>query len=202
MNDYDKQYYFITIPKNSDHLPSLSPDLNTEDRRFRFEAQPLSSAPLVFHNGLKENNKKKNIQDIAADFLFDGSNFMVRSKVREALLDYDIPHLDMHPAIYIDDRDNWHEDYWYLTFTERFDCWDRTNSTYEDDPVEMGGFKLYGIYTHSLDKELLDKIPLNQRLLFKLGGTLSAFIVCHESISHLFYTGDQCGSKLTLISDY
>ncbi len=202
MNEYNKQYYFITLPKNSDHLPSLLPDLNTEDRRFRFEVQPMGSAPLVFHNAWKEDDKKDNVKDVAADFLFDGSNFMARTPVREALLNFNIHHLDMHPAIYIDDQGKWHEDYWYLTFTERFDCWDRNNSTYEDDPVEMGGFTLYGIYTYSLDKELLDRIPLENRLLFKIGGALSAFIVCHESISNLFYTGDNCGTKLTLISDY
>jgi hypothetical protein len=202
MGDYNREYYFIEKPKNSDHLPSLMPDINTENRRFRFEAQPMASPPLVFYNGWKDFNKINGIKDVAASFLFDGLDLLVRSNVREELLNYAVPYLDMHPAIYIDDREKWHENYWYLTFTERFDCWDRIKSIYEDGPVEIGGFKLYSIYTYSLNQEILDEIPLEKRLLFKMGGTLDAFIVCHESISNLFYTDDKCGSKLTLISDY
>lgn len=43
----------------------------------------------------------------------------------------------------------------------------------------LGGFKLHGVYTYALDAVVLDKIPLNQRLLFKMGATLEAYIVCH-----------------------
>ncbi|MET3130291.1 hypothetical protein AAKU55_000544 [Oxalobacteraceae bacterium GrIS 1.11] len=203
MNAYDKQYYIID-KANDDSLPSLTPDTNTKDRRFRYEKQKMESPPLIFFNGAKEYQKKLDIAPIKTmpNILFSGSNLMVCSGIREEILSFNIPHLNMHPAIYIHDDGKWHEDYWYMTFTEQFDCWDRINSTYEDEPLEMGGFKLYSIYTYSLDQELLDKIPLEQRLLFKMGGTQDGDIVCHESISHLFYTGDTCGSKLTLISDY
>jgi hypothetical protein len=127
---------------------------------------------------------------------------MVCGRIRKELLQFDVPNLEMYPAIYIHDDGKWYEDYWYMAFTEKFDCWDRINSTYENEPLEIGGSKLYSMYTYSIDQELLDAISQERRLLFKIGGTQDGFIVCHESISNLFYAGDKCGTKITLISDY
>ena len=202
MNDYDQQYYFVRSADNDIRPPDLSPDVNTEDRKFRYQQQPMGSAPLVFTNGAKEYRQKNRIRTVKVppDILFDGSNLMVRSRIREALLEFDIDHLHMHPAIYIHDDGKWHEDYWYMTFTEHFDCWDRVNSDYDDEPLTMGGIKRYSIFTYSLNKELLDKIPLEKRLLFKIGGTLDGFIVCHRSLSRLFI--DPNGVRLMAISEY
>ncbi|MEJ7807501.1 MAG: hypothetical protein WKG03_16450 [Telluria sp.] len=108
----------------------------------------------------------------------------------------------MHPAIYIDDRDNWHEDYWYLTFTELFDCWDRQLSDTSTSCIEAGGEKIYDVYEYVLDKDLLDKTPLEKRLLFQMGGTVDAFVFCHESIAGLFRRDMPNGARLVLASDY
>ena len=201
MNDYDQQYYFVRSADN-DSLPDLAPDVNTEDRDFRYQKQSVGSAPLVFINGAKEFQKKGRIprMKVPPDILFDGSNLVVRSRIREALLEFDIDHLHMHPAIYIHDDGKWHEDYWYMTFTEHFDCWDRVNSDYEEEPLTMGGMDMYSVYEYSLNKELLDKIPLEKRLLFKMGGTQDGFIVCHRSLARLFI--DPIGVRLMATSEY
>jgi hypothetical protein len=205
MNKYNQQYYFIRSADN-DSNPDLTPDANTENRRFSFEKQSMSSPPLAFFNGAKEYQQRMGIPSVKTppEILFDGTNILVPSKIRKEILGLSIPHLHMHPSIYIHDDGKWYEDYWYMAFSERLDCWDRNTSDYEqgEPPVRLGGFELYQIYTYSINMEFFDKIPLAERLLFKMGGTLDAFIVCHESISHLFYTGDTCGSKLTLVSDY
>lgn len=203
MNKFDQQYYFIDRADN-DSLPDLTPDINTEDRAFRYERQEVGSPPLFFFNGAKDYQKKLGIPSIKVlpNIIFDGSNLVVRSSIREALLNYDIPHLHMHPTVYIHDDGKWHEEYWYMTFTEQFDCWDRKNSTYEPEPLEMGGFKLYSVYSYSLDEELLDKTPLEQRLLFKMGGTQDGMIVCHQKLLRVFSVGQKSGAKFTTISDY
>jgi hypothetical protein len=200
---YDQQYYFIR-PADDDSLPDLTPDTNTENRSFRFERQPFSSPPLVFFNGAKEYQEKNKIPRLETlpDILFEGGNLVVRSNIRKSLLSYDIPHLHMHPAIYIHDDGKWYEDYWYMTFTEEFDCWDRGNSRHEDDPMEIGGFKLYTVYNYSLSQDILDKTKMENRLLFKMGGSLDAFIVCEKKFSNLFPNGEKSGLQLLLVSDY
>jgi len=39
-----------------------------------------------------------------------------------------------------------------------------------------------------LNEDMLGSIPLEERLLFKMGGALNAMLTCHESIKHLFET--------------
>lgn len=202
MSEYDNEYFFIEKPKESPQFPSLVPDTNTEDLNFRFEAMPFGSPPLVFYNGWREKRRKDRIKEVPADVLFEGSNLVVHTKIREELLGLEIPHLSMHPAVFIDKDDKWHEDYWYMCFTQQFDCWDRDNSTFEDEPVEMGGMKLFSVYTYSLNKKLLDETPLPERLLFKMGGTQDGYVVCHQSIVRIFRRDGTSGATLTPVADY
>ena len=201
MNKYDQEYYFI-VEADDKKLPSLSPDENTEVRTFRYERQLVGSPPLVFENGWKKENLTKYIKAPVTEILFSGSNLVVRSHIRKTLLKYEIPNLHMHPTVYIHDDGKWHEDYWYMTFTEQFDCWDRQHSTYEAEPLEMGGFSLHSVYTYSLNEALLDKTPLEQRLLFKMGGTQDGYIVCHQKLLGLFRGDGKNGAKLTPIHEY
>jgi hypothetical protein len=185
-------------------LPALTPDANTENRNFQFEEQPTSSPPLIFYNGAKEYNLKRKVKSmkVAPDTLFAGSDVLVREVTREKLLELDIPHLHMHPAIYIHDDGNWYENYWYLTFTERMNCWDRTHSSYDPEPLKLGGYELYEIYTYSIDQALFDKTNIHERLLFKMGGTTEGLLVCHERLRKVFNQGEGSGAMLTLIADY
>ena len=129
---------------------------------------------------------------------------LVRDHIREVLFAKNIPNLHMHPAIYIHDDDKQYKEFWYMTFTERFDCWDRDNSNYEKEspPVRLGGFEFFSVYDYSLNCELLDKLPLEQRLLFEMGGEINGYTVCHESLAHLFRQDGKSGAELTLISHY
>jgi hypothetical protein len=52
-----------------------------------------------------------------------------------------------------------------------------------------------------LNTQLLDRTPLRDRLLFKMGGTIDAFVVCHERLRALF-SGDDSGVWLQSVADY
>ena len=201
---YEDEYYFICKPKDNDQLPSLTPDKDTANRHFRFEALPLGQAPLRFFNSWKADNLAKGIKSLAPAVLFDGADLVVNDKIRERLLNYEIPNFHIYPAIYIDDKDHWHEDRWYLTFTERFDCWDRNTSDYNDKGgVHSGDQVYYNVFTYKFNEELMRKTPLEQRLLFKLGGTLDAYIVAHVSvITKLFGAPGNNGAEYIRVADY
>lgn len=108
----------------------------------------------------------------------------------------------MHSAIYIHDDEKWHEDYWFLTFTERFDCWDRTNSSYDPEPIEFGGYRLYEIYSYSFNQEAVSRVPLEHRLLFKMGGTTEGLVVCHKTLAPLFRSSENNGARLVFVPEY
>lgn len=150
--------FFIRKPDDV-RLPLLEPDSITEDRRFRFEQQPVGSPPLVFNNAWKDHNRSTKISGITPDILFSGADLVVRTAIRERLLHYSIPSLHMHPVVYIDNQGKWHEDFWYLAFSDRFDCWNRSTSEYDQEgpPVRLGGFDLHEVFSYKLDENLFDK---------------------------------------------
>lgn len=203
MQNYDDDYYFIQ-QKDDDRLPVLTADENTVARNYTFELQSVGAAPFVFFNGAKDYQKKLGVSTLRdlPDILFAGNNLVVCTHIRDSLVALDLPGVFIHPAVFIDDDGRWHEDYWYLTFPQRFDCWDREKSDYEEQPLELGGFKLHSVYTYALDSAVLDRIPLNERLLFKMGGTQDAFIVCHQDIASIFRGNGESGAKLVSIPDY
>jgi hypothetical protein len=196
MTNYDQDYYFIVKDTNDERLPELAATDNTENRRYQFERQPVGSGPLVFTNGWREDNLENKVKETVADILFDGADFMVKSHIRERLLAYNIPNLAIHPAIYIDDRDVWHEDYWYLTFTDEFDCWDRNTSNYNPKPLVVAGEKNFNVRSFSLNVKLLDETPLENRLLFKMGATIDGYVACHKSLAPIFRGGGKNGAML------
>lgn len=203
MSTINDEYFFIRKP-DDDRLPLLEPDSNTEDRRFRFAQQPMGSPPLVFNNAWKDRNRSKKLSGITPDILFSGADLVVRTAIRERLLDYSIPSLHMHPVVYIDNQEKWHEDFWYLTFSDRFDCWNRTTSEYDEEgpPVRLGGFELHEVFSYKLDENLFDKDMPDSQLLFKMGGDLDGFIVCHSSLANIFRGNGKSGAILMKISDY
>lgn len=203
MRSYDQDYYFIR-KENGDHLPSLTATEDTVDRGYTYQRQPPGSAPLMFFNGAKDYQKKLGIRSVQhpPDILFNGNFMVVRTRIRDALIQLDIPSLHVHPAVYMHDDGIWHEDYWFLAFSELFDCWDRERSDYEEEPLELGGFKLHSVYAYSLNTALLDQVPLERRLFFKMGGTQDGFMVCHQDIAGLFRGNGKNGALLQPISAY
>jgi hypothetical protein len=190
MSQYNEQYFFI-VENDEEHenLPYLGEaDANTRNRKHSYERQPQGSAPLMFHNNYKEKYKKRgvDIMNPLPSVLFRATNILITTEIRRELLKYNIPNMYTHPSVYIHDDDEWHEDYWFCTFTERFDCWDRKASKYMHETFEPNDYPAYAVYKYSLNEEFLDGIPLEQRLLFKMGASALPMITCHESIKHLF----------------
>lgn len=202
MSNYDHEYYFIRADDDNDQLPYLRPDTNTNVRSFRNKPQPAGSAPLIFTNALKQDFRAAGTTDDATDILFESSNFVLRGHIRDRLLQFKIPDMHIHPSVYIGDRDHWHEDYWFLGFARRFDCWDRNKSTYTEEPLEIGDSAFFDMHTYSLNSKLLDETPLSNRLLFQIGATQDAMIVCHESIAEIFRGNGKSGAMLQGIADY
>lgn len=203
---YEEQYHFMVKPTDDERIPSLSPDDNASEREYDIMEFPVGAPPFVFVNGGREYNKKRGIGFLKTvpAILFDGADLLIPGRTREKLVALDIPNLHMYPSVYIHDDGKWYEDYWYMSFIERFDCWSRSKSDYEKDsqPIRLGGFELHQIYHYGLDDELLNAIPESQRLLFKMGGSLRPLIVCHESILSIFKSGNASGVEFIRVGDY
>ena len=198
MNDLNTEYYFLLQPSDSRH-PRLSPDEDTANRSYLNKQVPLGSKPLIFHDGFLELKRQQKVKplDTPPEVLFKTVYPIVKDNIREALLKLDIAHLVINPAIYIDHKDEWHENLWLLGFTQEFDCWDREKSVvlggdpYEEDPM---------VLRYSLNNALLAKTPLRERLFFKMGGTDDGFMVAHVSVAKHF--GNKSGVVVLPILDF
>ncbi|MBB3222025.1 hypothetical protein [Pseudoduganella umbonata] len=202
MDNFDQDYFFLKKDENNSRLPFLVPDVNTSERRFGKIMPLMGSAPLIFENGWKNEFLSSHIKDDIADVLFDASSCIVRDPIRERLLKLELPNVYFHPAIYVDDQGGWHEDFWYLGLRGFFDCWSRTESTYDDEVIEVGDQKLFSIYTYSLDSEIIKNTPLQARLLFRMGGTLDGLVTCHKSIATIFRGNGRSGATLQAVVEY
>ena len=198
MNAFNKEYFFILLP-GDESIPRLTPDEDTVAKPYQWEVLPIGGKPLIFYNGAYDWQRDRDIipRDPPPDVLFDGADLVVIDRIADALRDWEIPNLAIQPAIYIDHKDDWHENYWFLTFTKMFDCWDRNESKY--DPKPMTDPLRYFVDVYSLNEGLLQKTPLAERRLFKMGGTSMGFIVAHQSIVDLFRVE---GVDIVLITDY
>jgi hypothetical protein len=207
MNPYDNEYFFISSA-DDESLPSLTATDETIEESYGYYhgEKPTDSPTLVFFNGAKDWQRKRGISvsQIIPDILFDGKNLVVRSKTRDAIVGLDIPGLATYPCVYYHNDRKKHDDFWYLAFSDKFDSWDRIASEYEmdTDPCVSGsGEILHQVYSMSLNKKLLDSVPVQKRLLFKMGGCLGAYIVCHASLLDIF-SSSLNSLKFVRVSDY
>ncbi|MBB3222023.1 hypothetical protein [Pseudoduganella umbonata] len=197
MSKYNDEYVFILKNEDDLRLPSLKADITTSQRQYDVEPVPTDSSPYVFFNGWREENIRDGSKDHVANILFEGANFMVRDHIRELLLQRELPGLTMHPSIYLDDAGNRHEGFWFLTFKSELDCWDRDRSTF------MPGTSTRDmVFNYSLSAEVLNAIPLQQRLLFQMGGTLESPVLCHRSLAAIFRQNGDSGAMLKAVRDY
>lgn len=204
LSKYDTEYYFLLKPTERDDLPSLTPDENTATRQFRSNPQPAGSAPLVFFNGARDQQKKMGSQVVAVPppILFDGANLVIDERVWDRLKDSDIPDMYAHPAVYIHDDGQWHDNYWYIGFSQQFDCWDRETSLYLPDPLSFGATVSYTVIDFHLNDSVVEATPLDQRLLFEMGATTTSDLVCHESLLGVFAINAESGAKAVRIDKY
>jgi hypothetical protein len=188
MSRFDREYFFIKFDADDLRFPSLTPDEDTVLKPYESEVLPFGQKPLIFYNGSLNMSLEARVIPIdpPPDILFCGSDLVVREHLAKKLEDMEIPNLAIQPAIYKDYKKKWHEDYWFLTFTKRFDCWDRERSYYDPDPMLIQEESRYSIYVYLLNEELFQKTPLKERLLFKMGGVIPSPVLAHKSIVELF----------------
>lgn len=106
-----------------------------------------------------------------------------------------------HQYIYINDEGEWLDDYWFLTFYKTLDCWDSGRSVvdvFEDDEDDdLGGIEpTIEVDKFVLESEVLDEIPKNERLLFKMGGNVSkSYVVVHQKVVDFFENNNISGVR-------
>lgn len=194
----DKEYYVLERPAR-DEVSLLSATRNTASENFRKYGQYFSK-PLFFTNDWRAENVKAGVLEEQSHILFNGNDILISKEVIEVLKLLDIQDVDFTSAIYIDDKDQYHEDYYFVRFKEKVDCWSRLDSDYNKKPRASSG--LHYVYSYSLDDEILQRINLKSRFMFKMGGTSLSLCFVHKTLAEELLKLGTPVDYLTPVLDY
>lgn len=174
MENIKDQYYIALSPKGEDRLV-LVPSAETSDRGYHYKKQKSGETPFSFENSYRSRDRNK---WPVTEVLFSAGDILVNDFISDELKKYETKGLQLYPSVYIDDDDNWHENYSFLIFYESADFLDKEKSF----PETKGNKQLAGIEQYVLDEQKLKLIPEDRRLIFKISEEYDSQIFFHERI--------------------
>jgi len=194
MNKYNEQYYILfNDVKQSSYLKPLR---KTTDRDYEYKKLHIAGGPAFFENAFKEEDRDAGKKHPVYDLMDSSGHYLISDRIYEKMNHYEIAYMQFFPAVFIDDDDQWHENYVFTNFYDLLDCLDIENSTiteldddddddYEDDDYEEEE-ELHIVDEFCLSETILDKIPEEQRLIFSIAKTTSTYVFVHQKIKDIF----------------
>lgn len=183
------QEYFFIDRKSEDNLPHLTPNEDTAWRLTRSWKTPEEgSAPYIFHNGALDYQKGSGITPLKKlpDVMVGTFELFLSEEKFAKFESLNLPDVAPHPCIYIDHNENWHEGMWHVAIVRKIDCWSRELSRFKPESAEeTPDGTIYRVKRYYLDDVVLDKIPLSERLIFRLGGVKYGGTLVHKSLKNL-----------------
>jgi hypothetical protein len=202
MSSLDDEYYLVMEPEGEDHI-FLKPTEETAARGYSYKKMDVLSEPFHFLNSEADDDLSEGIRRPLTNVLMDATNLIVDDSIHAYLSQWNIDGLQYHPAVYTDELGNTHKPYWHLTFFDKTLCLDtersqllrNTSATYDKQsslPVD----------SYCLDAEVLNQIPVTQRLLFKIGGTNMGYVFAHQTIVDKFHEAGWDGVRFFKVSEF
>lgn len=201
MNDFDSEY-FIFLENEKPCYPTLVAKGSTVDRPYGRRELSSGGGPLAFFDGFRNEQLRDGTKEILTDILFDGTSMVVTSRIKSSLEGFDIDGLQYYPAIYIDNSGIWHEDYWYMNFYTRLDCWDREFSIYDSEFDENDPYDFADVDRYSLDSGKLSRVPASERMMFKMGRSAGQYIFAHKEIAKFFLLEQIPSMQIFKVSEF
>ena len=174
MKDYNEEYFYVK-KSGGEIYPSLSyaadggdytevdkaKPLDTTQKRIVCYASPVPPKPeLADHHRLTQHAP------------------VISERLKDVLESLNLKEVQFLPAIILDNRHNEHEGFYIVHVYNEIKCLDRENSEWEEgffDEERADVEKLV------LDNEVLDQIPLEERLVFALWEQ-STHVLYHQSV--------------------
>jgi len=200
MTNYNEQYY-ILFGDTSNGASHLRPLQKTADRSFTYKQLNLSGGPAFFENAFSEEDTKAGIKHPILDVMDAAGWFLFSNRLYQQMATLEIKGMQLFPAVFINDDKKYYEDYFLTNFYEKLDCLDVDKSIIRSksesrDNIYYNAKKIY------LSTEVLDKIPEEQRLIFKIDKIRPAYIIVHQKIKDIIEQENATGAKFYRIDQY
>ena len=121
MEGLDDSYYVITSDGSKfDGVTDAVGD--DETRQLKYGSRYLEPGrPMYFHNPEANDWVRAGIKESFGDIIFSSPNFIIKKKVRDRLLKYNIQGVQYYPAVYTDIHGNSHNDYFFVNIYDKKD---------------------------------------------------------------------------------
>ncbi|GGX73035.1 hypothetical protein [Saccharospirillum salsuginis] len=201
MTDYNDQYYISLIPAGDEVLFPTLHDRSAKCR-YRFRKYDISQGPIFFENCYREEDRKMGVnRDPLPDILVDSAELIVPPVFKEYLQRFPIYGMQFVHAIYVDDYDKWHDNRWAMNFYERIPALDVDNCEIDwefSNPEESE----YDVVRFSLSESVLNDIPEESRLVFKIGQSCKSYVMVHQKVKDFIDQAGFTGLRLIKVSEF
>lgn len=174
MNSHEEEYYRVfEVPFRENRL-RLKASLETGRRRYSFTKLDFGDGPIFFTHA-----DKGDMPFTGSDFLLHGFFPVVSKTLADALMAYNINGFQLFPAVLVDDNELWHKDFFFFNAYEKLDCIDFELSEVLDYSPQD---KMHEVIRYKLKHQVLDAIPLENRLIVRPDKVAGGGLFIHESI--------------------
>ena len=192
MSDFDQQYYVIfRDSKYQKKSNAFDFTRATGARRPSYRRLTVGQNPAFFNSEFETR--------AIGQMLFSLPSIILHKSIVGALTNENIWGGQLYPAVYIDAKGKYEEDFFLINMFNELDCWSRTDSVYE---LEEGDDEDAYMIKYKLDNEILQNIEEDKRLIFKMGGVDRPLMFLHERIIKAFKEQKVEGYKIFKVVDY
>jgi len=201
MSELQQQYY-IPFRANTENKLFLTKDEKSKRNFYFFKKFNLVDGPMVFLNNYKEENLKMGIKTQLPDIFLDFGLMLIPKEFMVFLRRFNIHGLQLFPAVYIDDDEQWHENLSMVNIFEGIDCLDKEKSEIDYDPDLWDEGDRLIVDEIVFSDVVLRAIPEDQRLIFKMKNVQMPHLYCHQRVVDYIRQQNYTGIIFVKASDY
>ncbi|WP_024610361.1 hypothetical protein [Pseudoalteromonas sp. TB64] len=200
MSKYDQEYY-LPFAAMDDSKLFVGMDKKTVMRRGHRKLN-LSEGPMFYMNSYKVEDKKEGVKLPIPDIMIVAGQMVIPNEMMKFLRVFDLPGIQVFPAVYIDDDDNWHESLSVIHCYERIDCLDFEKSRIKNNPKTWEEGDDHKVKQPSLCEAALNAIPEENRLILKINKVSLPHLYCHQRVVDFIRKMKYTGVQFIKVADF
>ena len=200
MSKYDQEYY-LPFAAMDDNKIFVGMDRKSVRRR-RLKKINIAEGPMFYHNDYREEDKNKGDKNPIPDIMPVNGQMVIPNDMMRFLRVFETPGIQLFPAVYIDDDDNWHENLSVIHCYKRLDCLDFEKSLIKNNPRAWKEGDDNKVKQLSLSEAALKAIPEDERLIFQINKVKRRHLYCHQRIVDYIREMKYTGVEFIKVADF
>ncbi len=182
MSKYNDQYYIVdeVYDNNTLYLTALQ---KTANRNYSYKKMQPGDEPLFFENAYKKEDIAAGSKKQIKQSHMNGNFLLVSNDIRGKIKGIQSNGVQLYPAVIIDDDEDFHDNFWLLNVFNKQNYIDFDKSEIKRYDPKSDSHK---VKKYFLSDEALDKVPEENRLIFKPSNTDVGFMFVHQKIVDIF----------------